>query len=557
MKNSIYKYIKLDLGDLANIINKNFYLLISLFLLMVLGIIAGLVYLNPTYTSTSLFSVETIDDLTDWEGIQDSSTSLAKELQLLSSQEIIRLTLNSMDLSTYGKNYINYLSDNNQLLALQKKLKIMHIKDTNMVSVKLNDSNYDFAGEFLENFIKIAENILKKQVETRLMNDRQLIVLKLSEIENSLKTLISDLAVFQNESSDEVAFQDDVVLLRTEFQEKENMTDKAITYFKLSNQNILDDVQQIIAESTIVNDYRIKLKILNSFSTNPINPITVIDDIQVLIERDKNATLTLFFALISGFLLIIIILFIREVFSDSIDDVHITKRIVESQSRKSNGPPSILRIEKGASRLLSKPNLVNQNSYEQFSSCLLFTENRKIYYFAGLSDGESNTATVINIASAMHNYNLRVAILGSNEKVNYEDCFQKIVIQNKIDGLFKYVPINIDSYCSESNDESKINFCVIDFTQNKLSFFIQNRKYISCVNKLFEKFDIVLIDGPSFGDLYNTLALSKISKGICVNINSHLDSRIKFLSFLHILGMNQIELVGVVYNNSRRKALFM
>lgn len=205
MEEANYEITEISISELIGIAFKHAKLLLLVFGVVILLFLLYIIGFNDrSYTATTKVSVESLRNLTAWEGQKTDTKDISFEVQFLKTQDTIIHALNSLDLSKYrgkdGTDYQDLLTDNKKLAALIEAITISEIKGTNSLTISIKHSDPVFSQDFLSALVSAYNNSLLDFATIQLTIDHKSLQTRIYDSQNRLDVAKKSLNTFQKET---------------------------------------------------------------------------------------------------------------------------------------------------------------------------------------------------------------------------------------------------------------------------------------------------------------------------------------------------------------------
>ena len=254
----------ISLTELFFIIRKHVFLISLVTIAVLLLSCVFLLIENPSYTATTTIFVESLQNISEYQGI-DNPTKDMNELQYLTYTNTIDKALSSLDLSSYtkkfgGSDYSDILEIDIQKENLKNTIKTVIVKDSNTVKVSITNKNKQFALDFLKSLILAFESELIKEFSAQQMENQKFLLTQFESTNSSLQKVKQALEIFLKSTNTEyISFNKESLQIpnkevpQTIYKEA---LQKTLTYIQLIKESVLSEAS-FIGEIKELEDLRI------------------------------------------------------------------------------------------------------------------------------------------------------------------------------------------------------------------------------------------------------------------------------------------------------------
>ncbi|MFA6681677.1 MAG: hypothetical protein WCS35_06565, partial [Sphaerochaeta sp.] len=303
----------------------------------------------------------------------------------MNTSGVVTTALRSMDLGAYthedGTDYSDLLLEEKKLNDLVSKIQILQIKNTKQVTVSFEHANMEFAKDFLT-AVKISfTTTLLEVANEQLDKNYRMVEILLEESEGFLAAELASTEVHADVSS--------------------------IENFQLN------------AYQDEVAKYTSQLKAIKSFKSIGIDPVTVIEPVQIVdLAGNSNTLLVLAVGLLMGLALGFLAVLLYDIVSDSLIDEYGIKKLVGDQIPIWSTIPKIKKNNNHSSSELgiyADPESRVAEAFDQLAGIVQHngtSGEKNVYCFSSLGYGESGVSTVLNLALSIMKNGKKVLVIG-------------------------------------------------------------------------------------------------------------------------------------------------
>lgn len=527
------------------------FLVISSCILMLLVLFIS--FRTPTYRATSTISIIPLDNLTNWNGQKIKKNSIDDELRYLKNINIIKNALNELDLTSYSSDVNQYLIADQYLESLINSINTSGAKDTQSVTVWIENADKDFAFDFLNSLLKSFEIKLNDLKELQFSDEKKQLEERIDTIEKKINIEKNEFTTLQDiEEYDQI--KDDITFLLSQTQALGSSSfANALVYIQRINPSILEKIDPITLGQSLLVEHLAQLNNLESFIGTSMNPISIIDEVRVVDNQEPSDSLIAIIGFIISIIISSFIVIIVEMKTDSINDYSIFLRIT------GNNAPILSRITCSRDNIVLKNlNKTTNSDPSPFINLASLLQNLKrqnnIFMICSLGSGENSTNTTLMIAQSLFKIGKRVLVIGANDNASYEKekSFNK-KSQHKIYDIFCVSDFNVELLDLDLNKNDKIELLSLKHYSNNLVQLIGDPRFSTFIESMKDSYDIVLIDGPYYKDTPSVLGFAKLIDGIILNVHSYTSSRKYLINLLHSFQLCEIQITGFIYNELEGK----
>lgn len=196
---------EISLLDLWNIFKNRFAYFITTVIIVV---IAAFLYLQttiPLYNSSVTVLVDPIQSSSSLDdmllsGMSSNSSKIQTEVELITSNRNLKSALSLLDLSSYtnskGESYDSFY----KISSKSDAISVTSVKDTNLVSIGINDENAKFAADFANAIANSYDNLLTGIAKTSKTIQREFLEDQIPLNEAALQSAANALSDYKEES---------------------------------------------------------------------------------------------------------------------------------------------------------------------------------------------------------------------------------------------------------------------------------------------------------------------------------------------------------------------
>lgn len=522
----------ISIAELFGIVKNHCVLLLVVFIGVVALSVGYALICTPTYTATTTILVERIDNLVDTTvpstaivvntaATDAESRNIENEMQYLNSSIVVTKALLSMDLGAYthkdGTDYSDLLLDENKFNNLVSNIGISQIKNSNLVTVSFEHTNLTFSKDFLSALYSMFAITLSELTTDQLDREQQILEIRLDEAEDVLASELT-LQGFQSTYNSEV--------------------NAKISVYQ-------SEVIKFISQ----------LKAIKSFKSIGIDPVTVIEPVQIVdLDGNSNTLLVLAVGLLMGLALGFLAVLLYDSVSDSLIDEYGIKKLVGDQIPIWSTIPKIKKNNNHSSSELgiyTVPESRVAESFDQLAGIVQHkgTSGENVYCFSSLGYGESGVSTVLNLALSIMKNGKKVLVVGTNsEETKYHDLYNPIIVSDPSVKIGSFEKMDLDAVRNTNTTLPLLHLVSVDGKLQEVPIFLNSEVFAATVRSASEVYDVVLIDGPTFRSPSALLAVAKNSAGIVLNIRQGIASKRAMKQLLVTVSFSQVPILGLVLN---------
>ncbi|NCB70876.1 MAG: hypothetical protein EOM45_03685 [Clostridia bacterium] len=554
MKETLNKNENISISELFRIFLKN---IIFFFFVFCLIVVVCLLYIginDRSYTATTTISIESIHNLTKSYDSKIEVRNLTRELQFLTNRNTVQAALKLMDLSVYTHkdrtDYQNLLIDIKQLNNLTRAIKTYPIENSNLVAITLDHGDPLFAQDFLNALVASYEATLLEHIAHILEQEFiSLNATKREADENLTKTILE-----LEEIKQQIGIESDLStekMVASIINQSQLDEGASLTYLGLSNPELLEIVNTINKEASLLAEYRIQLNILESRMSIPMDVITTIKAVELINEEGvSNSSFLFLIGVLFAAVFALLSVFLVEYLSDFIDDKEVLQRIIRGESKLLSIIPKGHKDSSTELEILMHPESMTSIAYDQLAGILLYSDEKNVFSISSLGYGEGTSYTTLSIALSLAKRGKRILLINTTYEITRcQRLYTKILAHEDLKDVVQEIPFDLERFSNLNGSLARLFVTSIDLAPNGLSQFLHSQQFIDYTRNVSSIFDLVLIAGPTFRTFSDMLAVARTTEGVVLNVGTFVGSRKQLKYCIGMLRLCNTHLQGVILNN--------
>ena len=150
----------------------------------------------------------------------------------------------------------------------------------------------------------------------------------------------------------------------------------------------------------------------------------------------------------------------------------------------------------------------------------------------------------------------KVLVIGANNhESNYQDLKTLLTTNPKYSEIIAFHEIYLHDSSLHKTNDSLLTILAFDLPTSELSLELHSEMFNEYVKNLSIKYDMVLIDAPSYNFPSDLFAVARISDGLIVTLSLGIASKEKVKTMIQGLNLSKIPVIGIVLTKLSRKSL--